>query len=202
MTAAWILGNGPTLPVDSLYLLRGYFTVGVNRIWLSGFIPTVLMWNDWIISQNHREEINELDCVKICPRRLAINDQYGVDAFGGRNYGPYTKARQIMCKGNMGVAAARWARFLGFKTVYLLGMGAKEVGGMAHFYKQLPGKNTNKNYNYQNYQRALDEMHAESDCYVHVETAAHLHQTLDDYSGPYCVDWREWIKGKLNENQG
>ena len=44
---AFILGNGPTLPPkEDLGVLDDFFTVGVNRIWYSGYDPLVVQWTD------------------------------------------------------------------------------------------------------------------------------------------------------------
>lgn len=204
MTTAWILGNGPTLPVNDLYMLRGFFTVGVNRIHMSGFSPVVVMWYDGVISRDHITEIDASSSVIVCPKRLAnvgnAARHHGVETKSGRNSGKYTSVNQIQVRGSMGASAARWALFLGFDPIYLLGMGAEEVNGRSHFYEPMGGRQNGRT-TYLGYKQELDRLLSESAAYKQINTASELKESVNTYDGPYCVDWHTWIEGKLNENK-
>ena len=133
---AYVLGNGPTLPaVEYLLALSKSFTIGVNRIMLSGFTPTVLLTCD--------PEVNAE-----CAQPAADAGVLVVSSFAAGPW-PVVPLRPVagdLCwrteptpsslhvNGSSGVAAARWARALGCSCVYLLGMSATYQDGLTDFY--------------------------------------------------------------------
>ena len=133
---AYVLGNGPTLqPLEYLQALASSFTIGVNRIMLSGFTPTVLLTVD--------DDINAE-----CAATAAASGVLVVTG-AARGKWPATQIelragdsawtseptpRRLHASGSSGVAAARWARALGCSVVYLLGMSATYADGMTDFY--------------------------------------------------------------------
>lgn len=134
---AWVLGNGPTLPVAALPRLASEFTVGVNRILESGFEPSVLFWYDVDgFPEWHWETVRASRACKVS------SDLNGNEAFADwcLPRGPWTSwvrdwnnPRELVISGSSGIAAARWCVALGFSRVNLLGFG-----GQGHFYDPAP----------------------------------------------------------------
>jgi len=133
---AFILGNGPDLPVAELTLLADQFTIGVNRILRSGFTPTVILWVDSTVYRDDGPDMDASGALLVCDRSVAQTQQHiGLRTWVGnealrRRSGPKT----LVCNGNTGCCAARWALALGFAPVYLLGMGARHRGTRTDFY--------------------------------------------------------------------
>ena len=133
---AFILGNGPTLPVAELPLLAGQFTVGVNRILRSGFVPTAIMWLDQGVADEEGPQLESSGALLLGPRQHTVRGMAPLDYVGGyRAWDEPSNPWTIRPNGNMGVAAARWAQSLGCFPVYLLGMSAK---GQLDFYGTNP----------------------------------------------------------------
>lgn len=135
---AFVLGNSPRLPIDDLECLAGCFTVGVNRI-LQVFTPTVLVWVDGTVSRNdvaNRALMDDTDALLVCDKSVAdTQGHHGLlthvgDAAVAHNATPKT----LVCNGNTGCCAARWAYSLGCRPVYLVGMDATYVDGKTDFY--------------------------------------------------------------------
>jgi hypothetical protein len=132
---AWILGNGPTLPVAGLSALGGRFTVGVNRILSTGFVPTAVVWVDSDIARECKRDIEASGALLIGPSSHNVAGVLPVDIVAGRHsWASPAMPWQLHCNGNTGVAAARWAASLGCDPVYLCGMGAAYVDGKTNFY--------------------------------------------------------------------
>lgn len=133
---AFILGNGPTLPVGALPALAERFTVGVNRILRSGFVPTVILWGDLTVYRDDGAAMDASGSLLVCDRSVARRaDHVGLLTFAGddsrrRRATPWT----LLCDGSTGCCAARWALSLGCRPVYLLGMSAAYDGARTDFY--------------------------------------------------------------------
>lgn len=131
MNVAWVLGNGPGLPTDQLHLLEDEFTVGVNRIYRSGFAPKIVMWVD-PMEKVCRDEWPDMR------QHMLDNGSIGVSAYGHnkkgqceyllnlanpkRNADKMTDPSYIVCDGTVGIAAIRWCFALGFRSVRTLGI--------------------------------------------------------------------------------
>jgi len=133
---AFVLGNGPGLPED-LSCLDGLFTIGVNRIFRA-YRPTVLLWVDRSVYQEHAEAMEAAGSLMVCAKRLkqrrhhvGLQDFAGDEALAHERDGDW---RQLCCNGNTGCCAARWALALGCSPVFLVGMGAKYIDGKTDFY--------------------------------------------------------------------
>ena len=129
---AFILGNGPTLPVDDLGCLDGCFTVGVNRI-VRVYEPTVLLWVDGSVYTDDSEDarlIDEAESLKVCDQSVWQRQGWiGLKTWTGDNAVRHeTTPTELCCNGNTGCTAARWAIALGCNPVYLVGMCAKYQG--------------------------------------------------------------------------
>jgi hypothetical protein len=125
---AFILGNGPALPVDDLDCLSGCFTIGVNRVLLSGFTTTVLLWVDGTVRTDdptYAERMDASDALLVCDRSIrkwqfhvGLKTHVGDMALQRRS-----TPTELCVNGNTGCCAARWAIALGCRPVYLVGMG-------------------------------------------------------------------------------
>jgi len=136
---AFILGNGPTLPVDDLDCLTGQFTVGVNRILLSGFTPTVLLWADGSVARDdpaYGEMMDASGALLVCDRSVARRPFHvGLKTHVGDAALTHQSTPTELCvNASTGCCAARWALALGCRPVYLVGMGAAYDGERTDFY--------------------------------------------------------------------
>jgi len=136
---AFILGNGPDLPVGELHCLARRLTVGVNRIVLA-FEPTVVMWVDASVYADAGERIDRCGALAVCGRAVRRRREHvGLEVVTGeralrRPAGPGV----LCCNGSTGCCAARWAASLGCRPVYLVGMGAAYRDGRTNFYGRNP----------------------------------------------------------------
>lgn len=131
---AFILGNGPRLP--PLTGLERRFTVGVNRILKTGFVPTVILWVDRSVYRENAEAIDTSDALQVCDRSMVNRHQHiGLHLWAGDDARKHVSEPTILCcDGNTGCCAARWALALGCPIVYLLGMEAEYEGERTNFY--------------------------------------------------------------------
>jgi hypothetical protein len=133
---AFVLGNAPNLPVDSLGVLAEQFTIGVNRILLSGFTPTVILWIDSTVHHDCGDELDACGALLVCDRSVACRQwHYGLKTHVG-DAAPRQRSTPtvLCCHGNTGCCAARWAVALGCRPVFLVGMGARYAGDRTDFY--------------------------------------------------------------------
>jgi len=139
---AFVLGNGPWLPVDDLDCLAERFTIGVNRIFQAParFRPTVLLWVDGDCYRKHAEEMDNCGSLMICDRSVRRR-QYHVGletCIGAAALQKESLPERLCCNGNTGCCAARWAAALGCDPVYLVGMSARYRDGRTDFYGDNP----------------------------------------------------------------
>ena len=133
---AFILGNGPTLPVERLALLKDQFTIGVNRVLRSGFTPTVILWGDVTVYQEDGQQMDASGALLVCDRSVACRQHHhGLKTWVGNAALRHASTpATLCCNGNTGCCAARWALALGCQPVYLLGMSATYEPGRTDFY--------------------------------------------------------------------
>lgn len=132
---AFILGNSPSLPVGLLPYLERCFTVGINRIALSGFTPTCTVVLDTPLVKRLGADIRKAGLLVTAEH--IDHEQQDISlalAPGDAAWLQTPKPWRICCNGNSGVAAARWADSLGFGPVYLLGMSAAYSGVLTDFW--------------------------------------------------------------------
>jgi len=137
---AFVLGNGPSLPVDDLSCLRGCFTVGVNRILRSGFTPTVIVWADRTVYQDDGEQMDASEALLVCDaRRVRRPEHIGLKTWVGDHALTHDGSPiELTVNGSTGCCAARWALNLGCRPVYLLGMKAAYRDNVTDFYGKNP----------------------------------------------------------------
>lgn len=145
LTVAYVLGNGPTLPVEHLHLLEGEFTVGVNHILRSGFAPKVLFWWDRATTlgdPDFYEKAKASPCVLVagdrgCHRGVADHTLPHARPGDEDLVSDFAAPHRYVVRGDSGCAAVRWCYGLGFKQVLMLGFG-----GDGHF--DDPGREVNE----------------------------------------------------------
>jgi len=132
MIPAFILGNGPFLPLESLHLVANRFTIGVNRILRIAFAPTILMWVDASVYQDDGAEIEASNSLLICSDEVAVTQKHVRLPLAP--HGTLKSIHHLEVCGNTGACAARWAVALGCWPVYILGMGGQYRHGRSNCY--------------------------------------------------------------------
>ena len=128
---AFILGNAPRLPVDSLHLLDGFFTIGVNQI-VKVYDPTVLLIADKSAYDLARPLFGKSQ--KLFSPKMDVKDKAWRPTLFTASLKWSQDPSELHLDGNSGVGAASWATSLGCEPVYLLGMEAKNAPGKTDFY--------------------------------------------------------------------
>lgn len=134
---AFILGNGPSLNLCDLRLLKNEITFGVNGIFLNrekmGFDPTYYVVEDEFIAEDRAADINQIKGpLKFFGNYLdyCIADQPDVIWLNLRmDYGPYpgfphfsrNVARTVWVGGTVTYVCLQLAHYMGFSNVYLIG---------------------------------------------------------------------------------
>lgn len=140
---AIVLCPGPDLPADKLGAFRGYFTIGVNKLWRRAgrhYHPTVAFWVDPDGPAEYPEWYEY--CLCICDKSAEPTNGHLMS-----NQPPLTlpvrpvralpryirlSPRQLYHRPSAGVMAALWAVSLGCWPVVCLGMGCEDDGRDAH----------------------------------------------------------------------
>ncbi len=132
----FVLGNAPGIDIDNLDLLNGFFTIGINRIFLI-YKPTILMWQDMEFWKDCWRKIILLDSIKVSrnisdPESVAVN-------FMLMQGDPLVSMKpwKLHGHGNTGMLAVQLALALGCSPIILLGMDCKYSKKRTDFY----GKN-------------------------------------------------------------
>jgi len=179
MSALFVLGTGPKLDLPDLHLLDGQYTIGINYILESGYVPDVVFWTDAEIGKMHRSALDESGALLFCPEKQpdgpARAFRYRLASGEMRK----TFARtQVYVDGNSGASAARWALSVGFSPVYLVGMSAEYMDGKSHFY---PGYTHNFGASMRAMLVDLKRLLSESDQYIPVDDLKTLVPLLPTY---------------------
>ena len=123
---AFVLGTGPDLPADRLGGLGRYFTIGVNRIWRTGFVPAVSFWIDAGVYEENPAHFDRTVCV--CDQSAAARaDHIGLPMRAG-TLPRHPNPNFLHHLANAGAVAALWAVAMGCYPVILLGMGGGDDG--------------------------------------------------------------------------
>lgn len=127
---AFVLGTGPDLPADDLDRLDRHFTIGVNRIWQHGIVPTVSFWIDGDVYGECPSHFDRTLCVcdqstKVRPGQIGLKPRPGPLP---RHLNP----NFCYHRPNTGVVAALWAAAMGCYPVVLLGMACQDDGRADH----------------------------------------------------------------------
>ena len=123
---AFVVGMGRDLPADRLPRLEGYMTIGVGRVWPTGFVPAVSFWTDADTYTENPAHFDRTLCV--CDRSAAARPEHiGLPARPGPL--PRRPSPNYLHRLDNPVAvAALWAVGLGCYPVMLLGAGCEDGG--------------------------------------------------------------------------
>lgn len=135
---AWIIGNGPSLRISDLTALqeRGALTFAFNKIYLafgeSPFRPTYYLVEDLLVAENNAIQIKGLGgFYKLFPESVLryLGQDQETTVFGLSPLPKEDEAINISqdpnwfyCGATVTYVAIQWALFMGFKTIYLIGI--------------------------------------------------------------------------------
>lgn len=134
---AFIMGNGPSLNMCDLTLLKDEVTFAANSIFLNydkmGFHPTFYVVEDLLVAEDRRVEIdgyrgptrffgNYLDyCLSGSPDTVWLNVRFRYDEYPGFPHFSRNALRMLWVGGTVSYLALQLAYYMGFSTVYLIG---------------------------------------------------------------------------------
>ncbi len=134
---AFVLGNGPSLNLSDLSLLRNEITFGVNAIFLNretmGFYPTYYVVEDEFIAEDRAAEINQLKgptkffgnyvsyCIQDHPDVIWLNLRMDYGPYSGFPHFSRNVARTVWVGGTVSYVCLQLAYTMGFREVYLVG---------------------------------------------------------------------------------
>ena len=195
MSVAFVLGNGPTLPLQHLPRLVSQFTIGVNRILLSGFTPTAIAWCDAEIYNEGCGEMDASGAVLITTVRNVIptrNATHHVLTLRKTSQ-DQGNASEFYASGNSGTAAARLCMALGFDRVHLLGMSglAPKEGEPSDFWGDNKRHRPNTYRMFESEHKALLAKYP--DAMLHSDNPANW----EHGPGRTQEEWRTWLIDKL-----
>ena len=135
---AFVLGNGVSINKEPVKILSDYFTIGINRAFMTGLDPTILLWQDIGLWNTEHQRLHNLECIKFCrdisdPRHIYYN-------FYLRG-GPFRfekKTHILNGRGSTGPLGVELAVALGCHPVILLGMDCQILDGKTDFYGNNP----------------------------------------------------------------
>ncbi len=134
----FIMGNGPSLNLCDLSLLRDEITFGFNSIFLNrekmGYAPTYYVVEDVLVAEDRQKEINSfvgprqkffgnyLRCfLQDSPEVIWTNVQVRYDEYPGWPHFGKDAARELWCGGTVSYLALQLAYYMGFQEIYMVG---------------------------------------------------------------------------------
>lgn len=128
-----ILGNGPSINDHDLSILNDYFTIGINRIFLANFDPTILFFQDKSLLQTNREDVVKLQAIKVCRDINDPNREFYNFRLRSVAYSFSYQTHELSGRGNSLPLACQLAVALGCSKIILLGIDGNS-DGHTHFY--------------------------------------------------------------------
>lgn len=122
-TPAFIVGNGPSVNNHNLFLIEDYFSIGINRSFLTGLDCTILMWQDISLWNTEYHRLHNTQAIKVArdiadPKRI----YYNFHLRGGPFMFDKTKTHILHGRGSTGPLAVQLAVAMGCSPIILLGM--------------------------------------------------------------------------------
>jgi len=134
---AVIIGNGPSLNLCDLRLLKTEITFGVNSIFLNyenmGFHPTYYVVEDVFVAEDRANEINAYRgptkffgnylryCLANSDDALWLNVRFRYDDYPGFPHFSRNAVRMVWTGGTVSYICLQLAYYMGFSEVYLVG---------------------------------------------------------------------------------
>ena len=133
----FIMGNGPSLNLCDLSLLKNEVTFGVNSIFLNrtsmGFDPTYYVVEDFLVAEDRAEQINQYSgpikffgnylnyCLKSNENTIWVNVCYLYNDYYGFPHFTHNAARILWVGGTVSYLCLQLAFYMGFSEIYLIG---------------------------------------------------------------------------------
>lgn len=138
---AFILGNAPcSLDIKKvdLSILNGFFTIGINRIFLhNDFDPTILIWQDLALWIERKKKIKQLQAIKYCRKGASPGEQYFNFRLQGKESRLTNTPEILYGRGSSGALSFQLANVLGCNPIVLCGMDCKNSSdGKTDFWGQ------------------------------------------------------------------
>ncbi|MEK0337396.1 MAG: hypothetical protein QQN41_08185 [Nitrosopumilus sp.] len=147
---AFILGTGPSIEDIDLSMLNGFYTIGVNRIFLK-YDPTCIFWQDISLWNDHARKLDNLECIKIpayCSkthtslpdhegqyyvksRTVYVKHSTSTSACVSDDYLTFIRSKNVSASGIM---AVQLAIMLGCSPIVLVGIDGDYSGNKTNFY--------------------------------------------------------------------
>lgn len=131
----FIMGNGPSLKLCDLALLKDEITIGSNAqylIWKEmGYAPTFLTVEDRLVAEDRANELNAIkETIKVFPFDLSYclqRDEKTIFINFVRQYQPFPKfsdefEKNVYWGGTVSFMNIQFAYFLGCNPIYLIGL--------------------------------------------------------------------------------
>ncbi len=134
---AFIIGNGPSLNLCDLALLKGEITFGVNAIFLNcekmGYHPTYYVVEDEFIAEDRAAEVNRFRgpvkffgnyvnyCIEASADVIWLNLRMDYGPYPGFPHFSRNAARAVWVGGTVTYVCLQLAYYMGFNNVYLIG---------------------------------------------------------------------------------
>lgn len=138
---AFLLGNGPSLTDNDLSRLDSFFTIGINRVFLT-YIPTILLWQDIQIWDERCDELVNMD-----EKTMLYGEKkaYRNVPHNSKIYNWELRRKSILSDfdyntntltghSSSGLLAFRLAYAIGCDPIIMLGMDCCYRGGKTDFY--------------------------------------------------------------------
>ena len=133
----FIIGNGPSLNLLDLTLLKDEITFGVNAIYTNfdrmGFYPTYYVVEDVFVAEDRADEINSYlgstkffgNYLRYClgddDKTVWLNVIFRYDRYRNFPHFSTNAARRVWTGGTVSYLCMQLAYYMGFKDVYLIG---------------------------------------------------------------------------------
>lgn len=131
----FIMGNGPSLKLIDLKLLKDEVTIGSNGIFLirdeMGFLPTFLTVEDTLVAEDRAAQLNNIrETTKVFPFDLSYclaHDEKTIFVNFLRSYAPFPQfsgdfSKRVYWGGTVTFMNIQLAYYLGCKEIYLVGL--------------------------------------------------------------------------------
>lgn len=117
----FIIGNGKSLADESNEFLSSFPSFGTNRIYLKNFTPTYFCCINPLVASQYRADIERLNCIKFVTDSVPIR---GAIPLHSKHIMAFSRnPEKYICEGyTVTYVAMQLAFFMGFKTVYLIGV--------------------------------------------------------------------------------
>lgn len=135
----FVIGNGPSVnDIPNWQRLDRYLTIGINRIF-KRYVPTVLLWQDTTMWQNHAEDIKPLlKTTALYTRRSArtadFRHPYIFVLDTAHGYRLPNDSNILHGGGSSGALGFQLAYLLGCNPIVIIGLDCRKRNGQTNFY--------------------------------------------------------------------